>query len=131
MHSENKLLYLLWTFGYMCTVTTLLIAIMHVVTFSVTVSATVTITSSPQLGIYIVCDMQLVNLTCHCVDVDKGSYLISWECGSNQLQHEETISVQAGLSEVLCMCYCIASDSGQTIGTASIPVVADGEHNKC
>jgi len=76
-----------------------------------------------------VCDTQLVDLTCHCAEanVNEDLYLITWQCGSNQIQHNKTISIQAGLTEVLCTCNCEAFDSGQNIGNADITVVANGE----
>jgi len=69
--------------------------------------------------------MQSVDLTCHC-DADENLKL-TWQCGSNQLQHGKTITVQARLSKVLCVCTCVGSDSGQQLGKANITVVAQGK----
>lgn len=90
------------------------------------VSANVTITSSPQLGIALVCDMRSVDLTCDC-DADNNLDF-TWQCGSNQPQHKKTITVQARLSVVSCTCTCVVSNSGLQLGKADITVVANGKN---
>ena len=70
----------------------------------------VTITLLPQLEAVIMCDRGLVDII-----IGEDLYLITWQCGSNQLQHNKTISVQAGLSEGV-----------QNVAIGNITVAANG-----
>ena len=82
----------------------------------------VTITSSPQLGVDTVCDNQDVTLMCY-TDQATGN-MITWYW-SNQSQHGDTITVVARMSGVVYTCVATSEDGQQL--EKNITVLANGE----
>ena len=83
----------------------------------------ITITSSPQLGVDTVCDNQDVTLMCHTDQTTDN--MITWYW-SNQSQHGSTITVVARMTGVVYT--CVVSDrDGQQLENASVIVVANGK----
>ena len=88
----------------------------------VDIVASVTITSSPQLGVDTVCDNQDVTLMCH-TDQTTGN-MITWYW-YNQSHHGDNITVVATMAEVVYT--CVAYEGVQKIGRANVTVKANGE----
>ena len=85
-------------------------------------SATVTITSSPQsLGVDTVCDNQDVTLMCH-TDQTTGN-MITWYW-YNQSQHGGNITVVATMTRVVYT--CVVSKDGHHLEDSKVTVVANG-----
>ncbi|XP_065884965.1 uncharacterized protein [Dysidea avara] len=82
----------------------------------------VTITSSPQLGVDTVCEHQDVTLMCH-TDQTTGN-MITWYW-SNQSQHGDTITVMARITGVVFTCV-VSDKDGHQLENSSIIVVANG-----
>ena len=85
-------------------------------------TATITITSSPKLGVDTVCDNQDVTLMCH-TDQTTGN-MITWYW-FNQSQHGDTITLMATINEVVYT--CVAYNQEQETRRANITVRANGE----
>ncbi|XP_065885439.1 hemicentin-1-like isoform X2 [Dysidea avara] len=84
-------------------------------------AVSITITSSPQLGVDTVCDNQDVTLMCH-TDQTTGN-IITWYW-SNQSQHGDTITVVARRTGVVYICV-VTSEDGQQL-EKNITVLANG-----
>jgi len=87
--------------------------------------ASITITSSPQLGVETVCDNQDVNLTCH--TDRKHEDQIIWYRGQHRNSpygHGETITVVATIKKEVYTCH--VSDDVPPFGEISIIVKANG-----
>jgi len=85
-------------------------------------SANVTITSFPQLGVDTVCDNQDVTLMCH-TNQTTGN-MITWYW-YNQSQHGDNITVVATMTGFVYT--CVAYEQGKEVGRASVTVKANGE----
>jgi len=83
--------------------------------------ASITITSSPQLGVDVVCDKQNVTLTCHGGQTNK----ITWHW-SNQSQSRDTITVVARMTGMVYTCVATSVD-GHQLEKLNITVVANGK----
>ena len=88
----------------------------------VDIAASVTITSSPQLGVDTVCDNQDVTLMCN-TDQTTGN-MITWYW-YNQSQHGDTITVVATMTGVVYT--CVANEEEEKVGRANVTVKANGE----
>ena len=88
----------------------------------VDIVASITITSSPQLGVDTVCDNQDVTLMCH-TDQTTGN-MITWYW-YNQSQHGNNIAVVATMAGVVYT--CVAYEGVQEVGRANVTVKANGE----
>jgi len=86
------------------------------------VVADITITSSPQLGVDIVCDNQDVTLMCHTDQITANTITWYW---SNQSQHGDTINVVATMTGIVYT--CVVSIDGQLFEKSNIIVVANGK----
>ena len=88
------------------------------------VHLTVTITSSPKLGVETVCINQDVTLTCHTDQTTDNMITWYWY---NQSQHGDNITVVATTTGVVYT--CVESNNGEALSNFTVTVVANGKYH--